>query len=693
MHKKRHFLLSASLNTPLFLALLAINSSAHSAEASANNKLEHITVTATRSPEQRVAASLASIDNIEFYQANHINEVAGQSPGTWISRGNGQEHLTAIRSPVLTGGGSCASFYMAEDNVPLRAPAFCNVNQLIDSNYEQAQRIEVLRGPGTAFQGNSAMHGIINIISPNFTSSPSTDLSAMGTSLGMGRLSVDHRDSNWMLQTHVDKDNGYKDDSGYEQQKLRFKVLQEGDNWTLTHALNVANLDQDTAGYVEGKDAYKDPDRKKENGNPEAFRKAKSLRFSSELRLQTNDHSELIFTPYARTNSMDFLMHFQPGMPLEENGHNSLGFQSAYITQINPAIKLSAGVDMDYSKGFLKQTQSEADKFGKFPQGQHYDYDVAVLDASVFSQVDAQLAENWQLTLGLRLQQSYYDCSNNLSDGSACDSSMPECRYYRPASDTQSFFNWSPHANIQYQLASDNFAYFSVSRGYRAPHTSDLYRLEMEQASADIDSEQLDSAEFGFNGLLADNIAYQLSVYAMKKDNVIVKTNERERADGQKTKHHGVEFNMDYQIIDSLRLSMAMSYAKHQYDSDVQLLNSGTEFIKGNDIDTAPRQMHNLQLSWTPTNSSEFQIEGIYMDDYYMDAANTFSYEGHTLTNLRYSQQLPQGWAVQLAVINTLDVDYAERADITFGSKFNPSEERYFIGEPRNIRLTINKQF
>ena len=82
-------------------------------------------------------------------------------PGTWISRGNGQESLTALRSPVLTGAGSCGAFYMAADNISLRAPGFCNVNQLFDANTEQAGRIEVLRGPATALYGSNAMHGVI----------------------------------------------------------------------------------------------------------------------------------------------------------------------------------------------------------------------------------------------------------------------------------------------------------------------------------------------------------------------------------------------------------------------------------------------------------------------------------------------------------------------------------------------------
>ncbi|NRB37533.1 MAG: TonB-dependent receptor [Pseudomonadales bacterium] len=680
----------ATLHTVALLSSFFLYSTSLQAE---DTPLEFVHITAKRTSDSSVSLSVANIADIPFKQATHINELMNQSPGTWISRGSGQESLTAIRSPVLTGGGSCSAFYMAEDNIPLRAAAFCNVNQLFDVNFEQAKSIEVVRGPGTSFHGNSAVHGIINVLSPDFSSRQHTVLSALYGSHDISRVSIDHREQNWMLQTHVTKDKGYKDNAGFEQQKLRFKALQQDENWTLTHAFDVANLDQNTATYVEGKDAYKDPDRKKENPNPEAFRKAKSLRLSSDFRFQPNADSELIFTPFARINEMEFLMHFLPVPAIEENGHKSLGFQSAFIRPYNEKVQLSSGFDLDISRGYVKQTQEEIGFSDKFPQGEHYNYDVDSRDMAMFIQVDANLSPRWDLSTGIRLQHTSYDYTNNLADGSACVETENDCRYYRPADDTNRFFNWSPHFSLQFEFAPQNYSYLSLSRGYRAPHTSDLYRLESGQILANIDSEEIDAAELGFKGLITSRFVYQLAVFAMQKDNVIVKTNERERVDGQQTQHLGVELAIDYHLFDELLFSASSSYAEHTYASDVQLLNSATEFIKGNFIDTAPKQMHQASLTWMATPASKIQIEVVYMGEYFLDAANTFTYAGHTLSNIRFDQKLPAGFDIQLAVINAANVDYAERADITFARPGKPSEERYFIGEPRNVRLSINKTF
>ena len=658
-----------------------------------SESLEFVHITAKRTAETTTNHSVSRVEDIQFMQATHINEIMHKSPGTWISRGNGQENLTAIRSPVLTGSGACSSFYMAEDNVPLRASGFCNANQLFDANYEQAQAIEVLRGPGTVFQGNTALHGVINILSPDFSHEKTTQLSALYSSLETSRLGIDHRQKNWMLQTHAASDQGYKDDSGYEQQKLRFKALQEGDNWDLTHSLNINNLDQETATYVVGKDAYKDDARKKENPNKDAYRKAQALRFSSELRFTPAVGKELIFTPYLRSNEMEFLMHYLPGAPVEKNGHNSIGFQSVFIRPYNDHIQLSSGFDMDLTRGFVKQYQQDPGPAPIFPQGEHYNYDVDSRDFSMFIQVDAQLSERWEFSTGLRVQSIYYSYDNNLSDGSACANPATNCRYYRPADDNNRFINISPQASLQFEFAAQNYSYLTLSRGARAPHTSDLYRLESGQVLADIDSEELDAAEIGFKGVINGGFIYQLAAFAMQKDNVIVKTNDRERVDGQKTQHQGIELAIDYSPIESLIFSLASTVAEHKYDSNIQLFNSGTENIKGNYIDTAPKHMHQISVSWLPNNKTKLQIEGIYMGDYFLDAENTFSYDGHTLTNIRLDQQFLAGFDLQLALINAADVDYAERADITSAFLGNPSVERYFIGEPRNIRISLNKTF
>ncbi len=99
-------------------------------------------------------------------------------------------------------------------------------------------------------------------------------------------------------------------------------------------------------------------------------------------------------------------------------------------------------------------------------------------------------------------------------DGSACGFSG--CRYSRPADRSDDFGNWSPKLGFIYHLLPALDVTLSLARGFRAPQATELYRLQRDQAVADLESEQLDSIDLGLRGALGA-LDYQLSVYYMEK--------------------------------------------------------------------------------------------------------------------------------------------------------------------------------
>ena len=87
------------------------------------NILEEVVVTANRA-DQTIAEvssniSVITADDLTRINPTHINEAMQRVAGAWISRGNGQEHLTALRSPVLTGAGACGAFLMPTQSMPV----------------------------------------------------------------------------------------------------------------------------------------------------------------------------------------------------------------------------------------------------------------------------------------------------------------------------------------------------------------------------------------------------------------------------------------------------------------------------------------------------------------------------------------------------------------------------------------------
>ena len=663
------------------------------------NQLESIVVTADRqrSALRDIPASIFSVnrDVLDSVRHVHINETLVRVPGTWISRGNGQESLTAIRSPVLTGAGSCGAFQMALDGIPLRASGFCNVNEIFEANSEQAGSIEVIRGPGSVLYGANALHGAINIVSDSISETESTDL---GYEIGphsynrvQGTYSNSSEHQGFRASFNGASDGGYKDDSGFGQQKFSLQHGYTFENVTVATSFNATNLNQETAGFIQGPSAYKDDKQKRLNPNPESFRDASSYRLSSRIQIET-DYGTWQLTPYRRQTEMTFLQHFLPGIPLEENGQVSYGLQTMFVNNGAGKIQWQTGMDMETTEGYLRETQSvlaigTAAVVGTIPIGKHYDYKVDARMLSPYVHMRVQLNDKNQLSLGVRYETLEFDYDNLMldgrvkQDGTACG--FGGCRFNRPADRSDDFNNTSAQLGWIYDFNTTQQVFVNLAQAFRAPDTGEIYRLQGTQNVADLGSEEAKNLEIGYRGNV-HRMSYALSAYHMDKDNVIIQNSNRINISGAQTKHRGVELNGVLAITDAFSLSLALAYARHTYEGNV---NPGAVQLAGLDIDTSPRLTGSTQLLWQISTARSLELEVVHMGSYFTDEANTAEYKGHDLVNLRYQATWGERWYYGARVTNLLDANYAERADFAFGN------QRYFVGEPASLYFTIGQKF
>lgn len=659
------------------------------------NILETILVTSDRQETalQDIPASIYALDAnlLDTFKHVHIGEVLNTVPGVVFNRGNGQESLMGIRSPVLTGAGSCGAFQTAQDGIPLRGSGFCNVNQLFEANSEQAGAIEIMRGPGSVLFGVNALYGAINVISPTLAGESGTEISIDAGPHEYGRVNIgtrsvsgEHAFGVWFNGA---SDGGYKDDSGFDQQKVNVGHRYDGGNIRISTVFAATNLNQETAGYLEGFEAYKDESRKRENGNPEAFRDAQSIRLHSRIEGDTENGTWML-TPYYRNTDMTFLMHFLPGTPLEENGHHSVGLQSMYGFDASETLNVTFGLDMESTQGFLKQTQDGG--FGPFPTGKQYDFEVDATMWSPYALLKFQMSEQDQVSLALRYEFLEYEYDNLMINGNTAESGRPcpgaGCRYSRPADRSDDFDNITAQVGWIHDFDADSQFYANAAFAFRAPQATELYRLQANQTVADLDSEKVDSFEVGYranHGIAS----YTVSAYYMKLEDVIFQDSSRNNVSGGETAHRGLEFNSLFALADTLSLNVVASYARHTYESNIAPLGV-TVLLDGKDMDTAPKLVGNVQLNWQVNARNSLNLEWVHMDDYYTDEQNLHSYEGHDVFNLRYRYDSADDWYFAARVTNLFDTDYAERADYSgFGG------DRYFVGEPAQVFFTVGGRF
>ena len=649
--------------------------------------IEEIQVTSTLRKsaglaDVNAAVSVIGEQELDLIKLTHLQEALNRLPGVSIHRNNGQESLVAIRSPVLTGAGACGSFLVAENGIPVRSSGFCNVNEMFDTHSENASSVEVVRGPGSAFWGSNAVHGLINVVLPKAGDAGEIRLEQgpRGSQRLKGSFGHDYGNFKQLLLVNGTSEEGYRDDSGVDQQKVSWLynyTMQNGAN--LDGGFTMINLNQETAGYINGTDAFEGSVRDT-NPNPEAFRDSVNGRAWTTITQQVADW-EVVMTPYLREVNMTFMQHFLPGQPIEDTEHRSIGFQFAAYKELDSGANLAMGFDIEDTDGSLNQFQPNPTSGSFFlrnhiPQGKHYDFDVGIRQYAGFINYEQDLGNGWDISLGLRLENMKYVYDNNMIDGRTNDSGVAcrfGCRYSRPADRDDSFTNVSPKLGLSYALNDNHDLQFRVQRGFRAPQATELYRLQNSQTVTSLDSVELDSYEIAFKGA-SESWNYTASWYFMDKENEIFTNSARENLNDSHTSHLGIELAMGLDITDTLSVQGVFNLAKHTYENP-QI--SGGININGNDVDTAPNTFGNLRLQWRPVSSVMTELELVNMGDYYTNPENTASYEGHDILNWRTQYQYNDDLTFYLNVLNATNEEYAERADWT---TFNG--DRYFPGEP-----------
>lgn len=631
--------------------------------------IEEIIITATHraSPLSEHAGNVAAIDDVGFIAADHVSDILNRMPGVNIQHGNGQEHLTSIRSPVLTAGAGAGSFLYLEDGIPLRSSGFANLNGLFESHTEQAGRIEIIRGPGSALYGSNAVHGLVNIltIAPEDLDGSTYDMSWGSHGQVIGKLAQHFPGEihNGVLALTLKHDNGNRTNSGYDQQKATLRSDWGTGPNSFTFVASFNNLNQETAGFIKGFEAYKDEAAAKSNPNPEAFRDAKALRAYLRWDYRLSSDTALTITPYVRKTDMDFMMHFLPAKSLEQNGHKSFGVQSRLYKE-NGENTIIAGLDLEYTDGFLSEVQDEPDLFS-FVTGTHYDYEVEAFTASPYVHTEWAINETTRVTAGLRVDFTSYDY-NNLTDSNTVG------RFQRAPDRTDDFTTATPKLGITHQLTDDLTLFGLYARGQRAPQTTDLYRIQSKQIAGDADPELMDSVEVGLRGSQGP-VRFELTGYFMRKENFFFRDSDGLNVTDGKTEHAGVELSFLADLHPTIDLGGALSYAEHTYAF------SNLAIQDGNDIDTAPKFLANVRLGWTPLDTVRAELEWVHMDEYFTDESNLHKYDGHDLVNLRASYKVNENFSVYGRVLNLADTAYADRADYAFGShRYFPGEERFF---------------
>lgn len=666
-------------------------------------ELEPVTITGTKEytliSETSSSTSQVSQKDIDFLKPSHPSEAMNRMPGVYVNVTGGEGHMTAIRQPIST---SPLYLYL-EDGIPTRSTGFFNHNAMYEINVPQSAGIEVSKGPGTALYGSDAIGAVINVstkAAPESTEGEvNLEIGGHGWKrllLGGGTASLNHGIRSDINITHTD---GWRDDTEYDRQSVNFRVdshILEGAK--LKTLLNMSNIDQQTAGSSRLRKAdYKDDPTK--NLTPISFRKVQSLRLSTSYEKEIDD-SLYTLTPYFRYNSMELLPNWSLGYdPVTyKTQNNSAGLLVKYRHDFAPMrTRIIIGTDVDYSPGSRDENEITVTKTGDIYTGytegdKIYDYDVAFSSASPYIHAQTSLTEKLRINAGLRFDYMQYKYSDNLS-------TTPSAKHQRPKDTDLDYQHFSPKLGATYSITNNINTFASYKHAFRVPSENQLFRQGKSVNTLDLKPVKVDSYEVGLRGKTDSHINYEVSVYYMeKKDDILTYkdnstgTEIRTTVNAGKTLHKGVEVGLDMPLASTLDIGISYAYTEHTYD-DWKI--AGTTDYSGNTIASAPKDIANIRLAYHPDfmRTGKIELEATHLGKYWMDQANTETYAGHQLLNIRVDYPVTKQFNINARLLNIADTTYATNSSYSAPSNFSGEKFEYAPGMPRTAYIAANYRF
>ncbi len=661
-------------------------------------KLEDVVVTGTREAEsaKEVPQTVGVVkgEEIKALKPSHPKEAVNRVPGAWITSTAGEGHITAIRQPLTTN----PVYLYLEDGIPVRSTGFFNHNALYEVNLPGADRIEVMKGPGTALYGSDAIGGTINVMTRPPSLTPEIEMNPEVGQYGWYRLLLSGSNTwgsnGFRLDLNDTHSDGWREETKYDRQSatLRHDYMLDTKLSAKT-VIAYSHIDAEEAASALSRTDFEQ--RPWYDYSTFNHRKVDAFRLSIDVEKETDGGKGLLSViPYFRDNEMDL----HPGWGIfniggtnyrgyhSETKFQSFGFLAKYRYDFEPMrTRLIMGIDLDYSPGeyFERRTIVTRDtatlKYTSYSYDtsttNNYDFDATFTGISPYLHTEVSLLENLRLTIGARYDDMSYDYKTRLAANAN-----------RPESTERSFSHVSPKAGLTYSFTEDVSAFISYNHGFRVPSSGNLFRGGNGTASTAVNLKpiKIDSYETGVKtGFLDNRLTFDASVYLMQKQDDIVSykptSSTSQSLNAGKTEHKGIEVAFGIKPVKEVGLDVSYSYAKHTYE---EYRVSPTVDYSGKEIPVAPRRIANTRLYYAPSifNGGRVELEWVKLGSYWLDDANTEKYDGHDLLNVRASYKFNPSWEIYAKATNIADEDYAERA-----SKSSGQSAQYASGQPQTF--------
>ncbi len=474
------------------------------------------------------------------------------------------------------------------------------------------RRVEVLRGPASALYGSGAMGGVISMESRRGTETPLTEIGAAAGDHGTQRYGLRHGGQQGGLDyffsgNHIRTDGYLRNADGSRQ------------DWASYH------LDGN-AGYRLGErselrlflGAY-DGEGRDDTSDREVRKDYQMLTFRTDW--HESREADLLLRAYRNGDKHVYNWFERPAGAYRQE---TLGAEVQQSLWISTRQRLTTGAEMRRDAVDITEPGNPVDK--------------SSTGTAVYLQNEIHLTDRWQVTLGLRRDQS---------------------EDYAEA--------WSPRIGLLFKVSEVAEVYGSFNRAHRAPSLSDRFvRVEFRGmqfiGNPDLDPETLTAYEVGGRLRLGERLHIRSAVFYSDLDDTFEfmfspADGAFRNANVARAEIYGVELAADGRLTD--RLSAFMNYT---WTDGTTREHPGQPDIEGNRLAYLVQDKINIGVQYAGPKAGTHRVAAGYTGSRYGDAQNTLQNRMDAYTTLNWSSRLAlrDNLWLTLAIDNLTDEDYRE---------------------------------
>ena len=295
----------------------------------------------------------------------------------------------------------------------------------------------------------------------------------------------------------------------------------------------------------------------------------------------------------------------------------------------------------------------------------------------VYAQESMQFGSRWLIDLGVRFDQITFDVSGyewidyNWGRGSYVEG--------EGLIDTVKTFNaFSPRVGVVYNLNDTFHLYGNIATGTQTPTSDEL------TMNPDLNLTEVTNYEVGLK-VRRYNLTLDTAVYYSPVLNEVVQViqpfGETDYVNAGETLKKGVELGVTWFPWTGVTLGGSYTYSDYTFTEFSEPAFGRNIDRSGNALPYIPEHYYSLVAGYTHRTGAYFRATANTWGEYWMDNANSETYEGYSLvTDLTVGYQARR-FEVALIVQNLFDQRYAVEAqkDLYGGLRYSPTAPRYVL--------------